>query len=99
VRAAVGAGGDGPDVAGVPSVGVGGMAPIGLGGYVQAITGFADLTAADVGELLDRELACDRLRGIRQQLYFGGSPRDTSPHPPTPPSPVLAASRNHRGRN
>lgn len=43
-------------------------------GFPHAITGFADLAAADVGAVLDRELACPNLRAIRQQLHWHENP-------------------------
>jgi predicted TIM-barrel fold metal-dependent hydrolase len=43
-------------------------------GLVQAVVAFADLTAADVGDLLDRELAYPAVRGIRQQLHWHRNP-------------------------
>jgi predicted TIM-barrel fold metal-dependent hydrolase len=43
-------------------------------GLVQAVVAFADLTAADVGDLLDRELAYPAVRGIRQQLHWHPDP-------------------------
>ena len=39
-----------------------------------AITAFADLSAADVGEVLDRELAVGTTRAIRQQLHWHEKP-------------------------
>jgi predicted TIM-barrel fold metal-dependent hydrolase len=41
---------------------------------VQAVVAFADLTAADVGDLLDRELAYPAVRSIRQQLHWHPDP-------------------------
>lgn len=43
-------------------------------GLVQAVVAFADLTAADVGDLLDRELDYSAVRGIRQQLHWHPNP-------------------------
>jgi predicted TIM-barrel fold metal-dependent hydrolase len=39
-------------------------------GFPHAITAFADLAAADVAEVLDRELAAGNVRAIRQQLHW-----------------------------
>ena len=39
-----------------------------------AITAFADLSAADVGDVLDRELAVGSTRAIRQQLHWHEKP-------------------------
>jgi predicted TIM-barrel fold metal-dependent hydrolase len=36
----------------------------------QGIVGFAELSNPEVGETLDQQLACGRLRGIRQQLHW-----------------------------
>ena len=40
----------------------------------SAITAFADLAAADVGDVLDRELAAGNTRAIRQQLHWHEKP-------------------------
>ena len=40
----------------------------------NAITAFADLSAADVGDVLDRELAAGGTRAIRQQLHWHEKP-------------------------
>jgi predicted TIM-barrel fold metal-dependent hydrolase len=39
-------------------------------GFPHAITAFADLSATDVGDVLDRELAAGNVRAIRQQLHW-----------------------------
>jgi predicted TIM-barrel fold metal-dependent hydrolase len=51
------------EVAWVQSVGA-------ANGFPHGIVGYADLTSADVAVVLDRELACSHLRGIRQQLHW-----------------------------
>jgi predicted TIM-barrel fold metal-dependent hydrolase len=43
-------------------------------GYPHGIVGYADLTAPGVGAVLDREMACANLRGIRQQLHWHENP-------------------------
>lgn len=43
-------------------------------GLVQAVVAFADLTATNIGDLLDRELAYSAVRGIRQQLHWHPDP-------------------------
>ncbi len=43
-------------------------------GFPHAIVGYADLTAPDVGAVLDRELVHKNLRGIRQQLHWHEKP-------------------------
>lgn len=43
-------------------------------GLVQGVVGFADLSAPDVGNTLDRHLAVSALRGIRQQLHWHRDP-------------------------
>jgi predicted TIM-barrel fold metal-dependent hydrolase len=43
-------------------------------GLVQAVVGFADLAAPDVGDVLDEQLASGPLRGIRQQLHWHDNP-------------------------
>lgn len=43
-------------------------------GFPHAITGYADLAAADVASVLDRELAHPNLRAIRQQLHWHENP-------------------------
>jgi predicted TIM-barrel fold metal-dependent hydrolase len=43
-------------------------------GFPHAITAFADLLAADVGDVLDRELAAGNVRAIRQQLHWHEKP-------------------------
>jgi predicted TIM-barrel fold metal-dependent hydrolase len=43
-------------------------------GLVQAVVAFADLAAADVRDLPDRELGCSAVRGIRQQLHWHPNP-------------------------
>ncbi|MBI3513431.1 MAG: amidohydrolase family protein [Proteobacteria bacterium] len=39
-------------------------------GFPHAIVGYADLSAPDVADTLDRELAHANLRGVRQQLHW-----------------------------
>lgn len=39
-------------------------------GYPHGVIGYADLTATDVAGVLDRQMACANLRGIRQQLHW-----------------------------
>jgi predicted TIM-barrel fold metal-dependent hydrolase len=39
-------------------------------GLMQGIVGYADLSAADVGDTLDRQLVYPNLRGVRQQLHW-----------------------------
>jgi predicted TIM-barrel fold metal-dependent hydrolase len=43
-------------------------------GYPHGIIGYADLASPRVGEVLDRQLACANLRGIRQQLHWHEKP-------------------------
>ena len=43
-------------------------------GFPHAITGYADLSAADVASVLDRERAYANLRAIRQQLHWHENP-------------------------
>jgi predicted TIM-barrel fold metal-dependent hydrolase len=43
-------------------------------GFPHGITAFADLAAADVGAVLDREMQCANLRAIRQQLHWHEKP-------------------------
>ncbi len=43
-------------------------------GFPHAITGFADLSAAGVGDLLDRQLATGNVRAVRQQLHWHDNP-------------------------
>jgi predicted TIM-barrel fold metal-dependent hydrolase len=43
-------------------------------GFPHAITAFADLAAADIGDVLDRELAAGNVRAIRQQLHWHEKP-------------------------
>jgi len=43
-------------------------------GFPHAITAFADLSAPDVGAILDRELASGNTRAIRQQLHWHEKP-------------------------
>lgn len=43
-------------------------------GFPHAIVGYADLSRPDVGSVLDRQLACANLRGIRQQLHWHEKP-------------------------
>jgi predicted TIM-barrel fold metal-dependent hydrolase len=45
-----------------------------VSGFPHAIVGYADLAAPDVAAVLDRELACANLRGIRQQLHWHEQP-------------------------
>ncbi len=42
--------------------------------FPHGIVGYADLAAPDVGALLDRQMACVNLRGIRQQLHWHEKP-------------------------
>ena len=44
-------------------------------GFPQAITAYADLSARDVGDVLDREIALGGVRAIRQQLHWHVEPR------------------------
>jgi predicted TIM-barrel fold metal-dependent hydrolase len=44
-------------------------------GFPQAITAYADLSAPDVGDVLDRETACGGVRAIRQQLHWHANPQ------------------------
>lgn len=43
-------------------------------GLVQAVVGFADMTAADVAVTLDRQLRSSGFRGVRQQLHWHENP-------------------------
>jgi predicted TIM-barrel fold metal-dependent hydrolase len=43
-------------------------------GLIQAVVAFADLSAPDLGETLDRQIACSPVRGIRQQLHWHSNP-------------------------
>jgi predicted TIM-barrel fold metal-dependent hydrolase len=43
-------------------------------GFPQGISGFADLSAPDVDEVLERECAFRNLRGVRQQLHWHEKP-------------------------
>jgi predicted TIM-barrel fold metal-dependent hydrolase len=43
-------------------------------GFPQAITAYADLASADIGDVLDRETASGRVRAIRQQLHWHHHP-------------------------
>jgi predicted TIM-barrel fold metal-dependent hydrolase len=43
-------------------------------GFPHAITAFADLSAADVADVLDRACAAGRVRAIRQQLHWHETP-------------------------
>jgi predicted TIM-barrel fold metal-dependent hydrolase len=43
-------------------------------GFPHAIVGYADLSAPDVADTLDRELAHANLRGVRQQLHWHATP-------------------------
>src|SRR5262249_53921990 len=43
-------------------------------GFPHAITAFADLAAADLEDVLDRELAAGNVRAIRQQLHWHENP-------------------------
>ena len=42
--------------------------------FPHGIVGYADLAAHDIAEILDREMACANLRGIRQQLHWHENP-------------------------
>jgi predicted TIM-barrel fold metal-dependent hydrolase len=42
--------------------------------FPHAITAFADLSAANVGDVLDGEMACGNVRAIRQQLHWHENP-------------------------
>lgn len=44
-------------------------------GFPHALTAYADLSAADVGDVLDREIACGGVRAIRQQLHWHEKPQ------------------------
>jgi predicted TIM-barrel fold metal-dependent hydrolase len=44
-------------------------------GFPHAITAFADLSAPDVGDVLDREFAAGNVRAIRQQLHWHANPQ------------------------
>ena len=39
-------------------------------GFPHAVTGFADLAAPDVGDVLDRQMAAANLRAVRQQIHW-----------------------------
>jgi predicted TIM-barrel fold metal-dependent hydrolase len=43
-------------------------------GFPHAITAFADLSAASVGDVLDRELVSGNVRAVRQQLHWHDNP-------------------------
>jgi predicted TIM-barrel fold metal-dependent hydrolase len=43
-------------------------------GFPHAISGFADLAAANLGEVLDRAAAAGNLRAVRQQLHWHANP-------------------------
>jgi len=43
-------------------------------GFPHGIVGYADLTSPRVGEVLDRQMACANLRGVRQQLHWHQKP-------------------------
>lgn len=43
-------------------------------GLVQGVVAFADLTAPDVGDTLDRQMDVPTLRGVRQQLHWHPEP-------------------------
>ncbi|MCC7275329.1 MAG: amidohydrolase family protein [Alphaproteobacteria bacterium] len=43
-------------------------------GFPHAITGYADLAAPDVADVLDREMAAGTLRAVRQQLHWHEKP-------------------------
>jgi predicted TIM-barrel fold metal-dependent hydrolase len=43
-------------------------------GYPHGIVGYADLASPQVGAVLDRQMACANLRGIRQQLHWHPQP-------------------------
>lgn len=43
-------------------------------GLVQGVVSFADLSAPDVGDVLDRQQAFGTLRGVRQQLHWHPNP-------------------------
>ena len=43
-------------------------------GFPHAVTGFADLSAPDVGDVLDREMAVANLRAVRQQIHWHENP-------------------------
>ena len=43
-------------------------------GFPHGIVGYADLASSDVAATLDRMMACDNLRGIRQQLHWHEKP-------------------------
>ena len=44
-------------------------------GFPHAVTAFADLAAADVGDVIDRQMAASRLRAVRQQLHWHANPQ------------------------
>ena len=44
-------------------------------GVPTGIVAYADLSAPDAGAVLDRELACRNLRGIRQQIHWHANPQ------------------------
>lgn len=46
----------------------------GKNGFPHGIVGYADLAAPDIAAILDRQLACANLRGIRQQLHWHEKP-------------------------
>ena len=45
-----------------------------VNGFPHAITAFADLPRPTVADTLDRELACRKMRAIRQQLHWHEKP-------------------------
>ena len=46
-----------------------------VSGFPQAITAYADLSAPEVGDVLDREVACGGVRAVRQQLHWHANPQ------------------------
>jgi len=42
--------------------------------FVQAVVAFADLTAPNVGDVIDHQMACSPVRSIRQQLHWHRNP-------------------------
>ena len=44
-------------------------------GFPHAVTGYADLAAPDVADVLDREAAAANLRAVRQQLHWHPNPQ------------------------
>ena len=67
VQVNVGPGAEVDEVAWVQSVASG-------SGFPHAITAFADLSAPNAGDTLDRELAAGNVRAIRQQLHWHEKP-------------------------